>query len=249
MHAPLKRRFAAVLSATALSLGALPAAQATVYGLAGDWSDTQNPNGPWSYLAAGLPLPSVADFIGFGPAWQDLRLHPSGGNGFTPGLFQFDGTGGEPIDALAGDIVGHSDDGVGVHAGAGVLSIRFTSPTAGLAQVSGNIWDAHLSVDRTQAWSLWVDNVLQASGLLLGDGSEGRNNPDLFSVPTANLQAGSVVELFVSRYQNGIGGLFGANLTIDIDPARVPAPATGLLAALGLLALARRPRRAATVGA
>lgn len=236
------RTFLSALSLTAAALGVTLPAQAAVYSLKGDWSDTNNPNGPWSYLAAGAPLPSNTDWIGFGPSWNDPRLagnlHPNGGNGLTPGLTKYEaGSEPEPIDAVDGDIVGHSDDGIaGFNSGAGLLSMRFVSPAAGLASIDGRIWDAHLSVDRDQVWELWVDNALQTSGILLGDGTEGRNNADIFSASGIGMAVGSIVEFRVSRVQDNIGGLFGVELDITVEPTRVPTPATLPLVALALTA-------------
>ena len=67
------------------------AAGATVWDLADDWSDTQNPNGPWSYNAGASPIPTnfpnwagsgnpawAAAPSGFGhiPVWAKLQVDP-----------------------------------------------------------------------------------------------------------------------------------------------------------------------------
>ncbi len=223
----------------------MSSAHATLFSLNGDWSDTTNPNGAWSYLRAGTAFAStVPNWQSFGTAWADAG---SPGPGFAPMLLKYDGVGSEPIDALVNDIVGHTQT-IDVNSGAGELSVRFTSPSAGTASLSGKLWDAHLSQDRDQAWQVWINGVLSASGTLLGDGSEGRNNPDLFSLSGLSLAAGSTIELRMSRANGDNGGLVGMDMSINLDTTpggTVPEPATWMLALACLAAggVARRSSR------
>lgn len=227
------------------ALAALTSAHAAAFNLTSDWSDSTNPNGAWAYQRAGVAFAAtVSNWSGFGTAWADAG---AAGFGFTPALLKYDGVGSEPIDAIVNDIVGHTNTNDS-NAGAGELSVRFTNPTAGTASVSGKVWDAHISQDRDQAWEVWVDGVLSASGILLGDGTEGRSNPDLFSLSGLSLAAGSIVELRVSRFGADNGGLVGMDMSITVDtppPGTVPAPATWALALASLagVGVARGSRR------
>lgn len=208
----------------AFALLSLPSAQAATYNLAADWSDVSNPNGVWTYLRAGTAFAgTVPNWSGFGPAWAD---NGGPGFGFTPNLLNYDGSGSESIDALIGDIVGHTNSGDS-NSGAGELSIRFTNPVAGIAQISGAIWDAHITVDREQNWAVFVNDVLQTSGTVLGDGTEGRADADAFLLSAVSVGAGDTVELRLVRAPGQIGGLLGMDMTVEVAP--VPAPAALLL--------------------
>ncbi|MEI7466259.1 MAG: hypothetical protein WCJ87_13010 [Burkholderiales bacterium] len=202
----------------------LPAGAAT-YSLVNDWSDTTNPNGVWSYLRAGAPFPAtVANWSQFGTAWADSATP---GFGFAPSLFKYDGpgTGNQSIDALAGDIVGHTQTN-DANAGAGELAVRFTAPFAGLATISGSVWDAHTSVIRRQQWNVWVNGQSSSSGVVLGDGTNGRNARDTFLLSGLQLEQGALVELRLSRYIDN-GGLLGMTFDVDLTPTSVvPVPAS-----------------------
>jgi hypothetical protein len=231
---------AAVLGVALLSgAAAITPASAATYDLQTDWSDASNPNGSWSYREDNTPLIQHPNWSGFGPAWSN------GTSGVTtPMLLQYDGVGSESIDAVSGNIIGHTANA------STSLNIRFTSPTAGTATISGNIWDAHTSVDRDQVWQLLVNNVVQDTGVVLGDGTNGSSAPDSFSLVIA-LALNDVVDLRSFRQiGESFGGLLGYNMTIDIAPA-VPVPAALPLFAsgLGMLAWATSRRRRKTAAA
>ncbi len=249
--APFRRpRLGAWLASSALALLALLAglasqpALANSFDLRADWSDTHNPNGVWSYRRAGAAFAApLADWSGFGPAWGDSACC---GFGFTPMLLKYDGVGSEAIDAQLGDIVGHTNTH-DANAGAGELSVVFASPWATLATVSGAVWDAHSSVHRDQTWTLLANNVVLASGVIAGDGSNGRAAPDSFSFSGIALGAGQTVELLLKRADGHNGGLVGLSLTVVAAP--VPEPAVLPLMALGLLGTLLAARRARRPGA
>ncbi len=225
------------------ALAVLPA-HAAVHDLATDWSFTENPNGVWTYLGGETPFGStVSDWLGFGRAWTNGDTYESG---LTPMLMRYDGVSGpaQQLEALAGDIVTHTRD-TDASGNTDALVVRFVAPTAGVAQISGSLWDAQLNEDRDQLWQLLVDGVVQASGVVLGDGTEGRVNPDTFALSDISLQSGDAVELRVRADNDTIGGFVGMNLSVTVSP--VPEPGTWMMATAGLLGLgAWRRRMAAT---
>jgi hypothetical protein len=179
----------------------------------------------------------VSDYGGYGSAWKDPCTNCGVG---YPVVFQFDGTGGESIDAVAGDIVAHTNSGDANSGILGEFNVLFTSPVAGDATITGNLWDAHTSVDRDQDWTLLVNGILQASGTVLGDGTEGRNNRDQFAV-SVFLAAGDTVALQVQRALGQIGGYVGMNMNVSVS--EIPIPAALPLFATGVAGLAYAGRR------
>jgi hypothetical protein len=189
---------------------------------------------------------TVSDWSGGGKAWADLG---TSGPGFTPMLLKYDGVLSESIDALAGDIVGHTNTSDS-NAGAGNLSILFKMPTAGTASISGKVWDAHTTVDRDQVWQVLVNGSPLASETVVGDGTNGRSAPDLFALAAIALAAGDTVELRLFRSGSDNGGLLGMDMTVDVTPSAVPLPAAlplfaTILGAAGIAGWRRRRLAAA----
>jgi len=226
--------FASILAAT---IACAPAVHAATHNLTTDWSDAANPNGVWTYLRAGSAFAGqAANWSGFGPAWVDSG---NPGFGFSPMLLQYDGVGSEGIDAVAGDVVGHTNSGDG-NSGVGELSVRFTNPVTGTAQISGKVWDAHITADRDQDWQLFINDVLQTSGTVVGDGTEGRDLAETFLLAAIGLDIGDTVELRLSRATGQVGGMLGLDMTIDVTAVPVPAAVWLLGSAFGGLGLMRR---------
>lgn len=207
---------AAAVSA-ALCFATVTPASAIVYDLKTDWSDAINPNGQWAYRENSTNLIQHPNWQSFGPAWSNGTAGTT-----TPMLLKYDGVGSEGIDASTGDIVGHT-------ANSGTnLNIVFTTPAAGTADISGSVWDAHLTVSRTMVWELLINGVQQSTGIVAGDGTNGSSAPDPFSLLSVVLAANDVIELR-SYKQTGqdFGGLLGFSLTIDLTPdvaSAVPLP-------------------------
>jgi hypothetical protein len=248
VHLSFNLKIFAVAVVVAGAVGwVMPSAQATTYNLTTDWSDTTNPNGVWTYQRAGVAFAStVSDWSGGGKAWADLG---TSGPGFTPMLLKYDGVLSESIDALAGDIVGHTNTSDS-NAGAGNLSILFKMPTAGTASISGKVWDAHTTVDRDQVWQVLVNGSPLASETVVGDGTNGRSAPDLFALAAIALAAGDTVELRLFRSGSDNGGLLGMDMTVDVTPSAVPLPAAlplfaTILGAAGIAGWRRRRLAAA----
>jgi len=116
-------------------------ASAQTFSLSGDWSNTTNPDGPWSYDQGTVPLPLVPDWTANGsalvgcnqPAWAPSN----NGRNFLPALMQanacsanFFGT--DPNNGLAnvmlGDVVVHTVDSYNGNLSKGVANFSFTLP-------------------------------------------------------------------------------------------------------------------------
>lgn len=251
----------AVVAATLSCIGA-PAFAAN---LKADWSDVQNPNGPWTiwkgtYFEPVTPLTSVPDWTplsdtdpAYGgptgspghiaqPAWA-----PGTQNGnFLPAWFK---AAVDPTiagsDWKAGDIIVHTTDPF--NGADGTTSVLFTSPSTGIVNINGAVWDAR-SIGRANTWELLVDGAILAAGLLQGqeysiDGSN-RDFPNNFSLQNIPVNTGSGVELRLTRF-GGAGDFVGVDLDITYDTSVVPVPPAlpllgSALAALGFLARRRR---------
>src|SRR5215472_10203317 len=114
---------------------------ATIFSLSGNWSNTTNPNGPWSYNQGSTPLPLVPDFTGAGtgligcnqPAWA-----PSNNAGdFLPALMKPNSCTAKDLgtdphnnlpNVMPGDIVAHTVDNSNGNTSLGVADFHFTVP-------------------------------------------------------------------------------------------------------------------------
>jgi hypothetical protein len=192
-----------------------------VYDLKNDWSNTQNPNGSWSYCFAGdglLPNDSFAwgilDELGYGDAVRKTTAVSA-----APGYLEI------------GDISVISYSGVGV---------RWIAPANGTISVSGTIWNAIPDSGTFGAWTL------ARNGSVLSDGYWGglpRSSPDDLSLGSAGpsgllnvpVQASDWVELEFIDYHFFAPSQFGINFTItlttdSVDPvAAVEALATTVI--------------------
>jgi hypothetical protein len=215
---------AGVVPAVVLMPNVAPA-QGPAFSLSGDWSNTKNPNEPWSYNQGTTSLPLVESWTGGGylncsqPAWA-----PSNSAGdFLPALMKPNSCtakylGTDPHNGLPnvmpGDIVVHTVDGYNGDPAKGVANFLFTVPTGGdgTYQIGGFVWDADLyyGTSRPQGWELLVDGVNKASGSLTG--SVSRSQAQTFNV-NVNLAVGETVDL--ELFKNGEAGYFvGTNMSI-----------------------------------
>jgi hypothetical protein len=224
-----------------LLLAAATHGQAAVYDLRADWSDAANSNGAWTYRAGGVTLPSVPNWDkdpGADAAWAPSA---AGGN-FLPAWFRAVA---DNHAFLTGDIVVHTTDNAN-GAGNGAANVLWTSPSAGLATISGGLWDAR-EIGRAQHWELFVDGVLADLGDLPGTSVDGisRATPDAFSLTNVALDAGDFVELRITR-SGAPGDFVGVNLSIDLEPRvdpQIPEPVGAALIGVGLVGLAWARRR------
>ena len=229
------------------SLGQLYAGSVT-YDLKNDWSTSQNPNGAWSYLSGSALLPYVANVTGSSPF--PIGTFPFG----TPVSGWSDGYAGTwvkdpggpytiPVahDALAGDIVAYNnDDGTGP-----ATSVRWTSDTAGVVNISGDVWAVN-NLGRSHEWSLYENGTLLTKGDYFDGGVYSRSNPFEFSTGSGGasilqnivVSAGDEFTLSLTNPFGGPGDFSGVNFTVDLSASPVPEPTTFALLSLGAVGLA-----------
>src|SRR5687767_3705287 len=200
-------------------------ATAIVFDLRTDWSNTSNPNGAWSYLVNGAVAPSgTRGGDSFGPPGPP----PVWGSGHI-GWSQSNGSQNSYLDLQTGDIYGHGET-------VSPISILWTSPITETVHVTGGVWA--LREGRSNDWSVTLNgSTLMASGQVFTGDPFNRANPNPFDFTVA-VQPGDFLELrIVPTSGQASGDYSGVNFTV------VPEPAPAALAALGLLAAARRSRR------
>lgn len=242
MKGPLGKSAAAFLALALATAAATRAQTASTtsfsFSLSGDWSNTTNPNGPWSYNQGGTPLPLVSDwtaansaFVGCNqPAWAPSNFS---GN-FLPALMNADSCtandlGTDPNNGLAnvlpGDIVVHTVDTANGNPANGIASLLLTLPGGanGRYEIRGFVWDAGLfyGTTRPQDWNLLINGVQVASGFL--SGSISRSQAETFDV-FADLSAGDTVNLQLFEDATSPFGFFvGTNMNItEVSPPPTP---------------------------
>lgn len=224
------------------------AASGQTFDLNTDWSDTQNPNGAWSYREGNNALPAVASWqAGLGgwnvaqPGWARSQ----DGNNRLPFWFKSNGSENFVHDFIQGDVVVHTtDDTNGV--GQGFANVAWTSPSDGEVNVSGGVWMGR-DIGRANVWQIYLNDVLLTTGTIgsgdaydratpmgLNEGSGGTN-----SVSDLVVSAGDVLRLEFQKASQA-GDFVGVNMTISLKP--VPTPGALGLLGVGMLAMGRRRR-------
>lgn len=216
-------------------------ANAGVYSLNSDWSNSSNTNGAWSYREGNNTLPAVASWQSTLGGWATAQpgwAYSENGTNRLPFWFKSNGTETFSRDFLAGDVVVHTTDLFNGQ-GSSFANVQWTSPDAGSAIVSGSVWMGR-EIGRSVIWQLLVNGLSADSGLLSSGDAFSRATPDTFSVSVPSLAVGDTVELrFISA--SAAGDFVG--MTLDITTT-VPTPATAPIAALAMLTIARRRRTA-----
>ncbi len=239
-------KWTSVLTALlAAMLFSFPGSAAILYDLEAAWSFAANPNGAWSYRVGTTPLGYVqADWGGLTGStfWATTAV------GTIPPAWGQVGPGNVLLAADVGDIVGHSStdpDPLG--------NVLWTSPGAGVIDISGQAWDAMHCCGRDDGWSVYVNDVLVAARS--GTAGVGKSTASAFFInnlmPLQSLSGWAVnpgdTVMFQIATTTGIGHLVGVDLSINYTPAEIvipePAPPLLTLAGLALIGLSARRRR------
>jgi hypothetical protein len=128
------------------------------YSLNADWSNTNNPNGVWSYNYNASPITTFQTFWWGQAGWGYLQL----GDGcvikgsYPTGMNDPWGNPLEPAhDWLPGDVV-LSALSIPYGGDTTFVNITWTSPADGKIDIIGRTWDAEIFPDRDMSWSLIV---------------------------------------------------------------------------------------------
>jgi len=159
------KQFTLILAASLAFAGGAVAAgrnanrEPHLYDLTTEWSNTNNPNGVWSYNQDTTPISEFQTFWwgmgGWGYSWigegciLKAGAYPTGitdpwGQTLTP-----------PHDWKAGDVVMHAISQV-YGGDTTFANITWTSPGNGTISINGRAWDAQIFADRDVSWLLIV---------------------------------------------------------------------------------------------
>jgi hypothetical protein len=191
------------------------------YDLTQDWSNSANPNGPWSLLQGTTPLPFDANWTPLGgttsltpqPAWAP-------GNNFgdyLPAWFQATSvvsflTNGEQfaVPLVVGDIYVHPTDYANGQQ-SGIANVQFTAPMAGVATISALLENVGIT-SRPQDWQLSVGGTVVSSGVV-------PLNATTYTLAGIGLSAGETVDLALFPDSNGLGTFVETDLSINLMAA------------------------------
>ncbi|HYB98838.1 MAG TPA: hypothetical protein VEC57_06840 [Candidatus Limnocylindrales bacterium] len=141
------------------------------YDVKEDWSETSNPNGPWSYREGGNPLPHVEAWQRIAGGWSEFQpgwAESEDDTNRLPFWFQSNGKATFERDFLAGDIVVHTWDASNGQ-GNGQAELVWTSPFDGVISITGSTWMGR-DIGRAINWSLLhEDTVLTTGSISSGD--------------------------------------------------------------------------------
>lgn len=241
----LGHSFGRLQSCVAVALATLPivASAGLSWDLRRDWSDSANPNGPWSYNndnttlthIGGSTLPGGA--LVSQPGWASCSS--CRGFWFKSSIVPIN------VDWKIGDIIVHTQDQY-ISPYDHAANVTWTSPISGMINIIGNVWMDDYYAARGNQWNLYIKGILASSGQLSGSDAYDRDHP--FSLLTGSggaspffdvaVSIGDIVKLEIVR--TTFDGFFVAeDLTISTvaEPRPTPEAATLLLALFGLSAI------------
>ena len=204
------------------------------FDLTDDWSDAANPNGAWAYREGNNALPHVdwwqRNQGGFTTSPQGGWAESEDGNNRLP--FWFKSQGGEVFtrDWQAGDVVVHTTDPDN-GAGNGPANVTWTSPAAGVVQVSGAVWMGR-EIGRSNQWTLSKNGTTITEGAISAGDPFSRSSPFDFAagsggaaaVQNIPVQAGDVIALTLTATTpaGGSGDFVGTEFSVDLAPTAPP---------------------------
>jgi len=247
-------RHHAIAALACVAAATLPvAAEAQVYNLSADWSDSANPNGAWEY-GPGLTHYAIPnDSNAFNPAAANGYWGVAPNFSTSPFMVKTTSNGSgasgyNDNDFLTGDVVVHSNNN------GSPVTITWTAPSAGSIALASSVWYAHSVVTRsdditallgaTSLGSVTVANgITRANQLTLANGSY-------------TVAQGEVLSFSFSKTAGQeFGSIAGISATIDFtaDVSAAPEPASWAMMIVGFgvagIAMRRRPNTRLSYGA
>ena len=242
-------------------LAASVSANAVTYDLTSDFSNTANPNGDWSLIYSGSPLPYQSSAQSNGnpylPAIPAAGYFSVGNDLNAPPFVNMAAVNGSSAaltnnDFLAGDIIVHAPNN-----GAAV-SVVWTAPTAGIiSDLFAAVWYAHSSVTRSNEVELVLVATQLAAWTVSTSSNPDRSSPGTYQPGgTFNVSAGDMLILnFTKTAGQTFGSLKGVQENFTFTPgSAVPLPAAlplfaGGLGVMGLLGWRRKRIKSAATAA
>ena len=228
-----------------VGFGAAAVANEIVFDLSNGWSDTNNPNGVWSYDAApGVPLSVHQDNLwNVTPPQPGWAYEPGGKNGGIP-LFEKSVTAwGAPDNAPQGSVVISDNDPFNSPSNLAYAPAGFTwtAPQSGQILINGSMWEVSRYLGRSEDWTLALNGKTLSTGMLTNSNSYTSSSPmDLAtgsggsSVLQQTVEAGDVLSLYYTPISSGAPStVMGVNLTVSLSP--VPEPSTLALLSIGAI--------------
>ncbi len=200
------------------------------FDLRADWSEASNPNGRWSYLEGGNPLPFVASWQSTLGGWgvaQPGWARSENGNNRLPFWFRSNGSEQFARDFLAGDIVVHSTDAAnGV--GQGLAGVEWRAPARGRVSLTGGVWMGR-DIGRGNVWRLFVNSTQVRIGVIESGDVYSRANPYLLvdgtgASPLTDLPIGCGGTVRLDFERTTVAGDF---VGVDLSGVFTPAPCAG----------------------
>jgi hypothetical protein len=225
----------------AASIVLTTAAMGQTWNLRTDWSNTQNPNGVWSYRAGNLVLPAQLDHepgCWLTPQFAWARSATFSDNDRAPALYRQSTSflcvpDPQAYQIECGDIATHTNDPYG---GVGGLPSVFawTSPITGFVSVTGAVWLGR-DIGRSVDWSVKLNGTSLTSGTVYSGDPYSRATPFDFATgsggPTA-LQSIAVIpgDEITFEAAQGIGSpngdIVGVEFMVTLGPGGpTPTPA------------------------
>jgi hypothetical protein len=167
-----------------------------VYDLKSDWSDAQNPNGPWTVMIGTTVAKNLPNWVG--ETGQSSYVTASNGIGHIPVLLKVSVSNFEGKLAQKGDLVVHAQD-EGGGPGLGQARIVWTAPSAGSVDVDASFWLARTSLKRKDVYAITVAGALKGMGDIPANMGVTRDSPVKFSQKALPIIANQTVELQISR--------------------------------------------------